>query len=82
MSLRFVERGEELNKIAYPLAMEAVLGVLAKGEALSEEAAHAWIVTTLGEMDPSKEILTRTMNFVQRVVSGPRPIAGGENPLI
>jgi hypothetical protein len=81
MGLRFVGRDEELDRIAYPLAIEAALGVLAKGETLTEQAARDWIVAATGKSDPSKEILARSMNFITRIVSGPRLIEGAAHPL-
>lgn len=72
---------EEADKIAYPLAIEALLGVLAQGAVLNEEAAHDWIVATLRDQDPNNQIQARAMNFVSRVVSGPLPIQGAAHPL-
>lgn len=68
--------------IPQALAVEAMLGLMAKGEEVNEESVHTWLEHALAgrradwaELTSSqKTILARSMYFAERVIRGPKKV--------
>lgn len=61
------------DMLARALATEAILGVLAKGEDLSQESVHDWLEVSLKGHSAASNIMPRAMYFAVRVIDGPTP---------
>jgi hypothetical protein len=67
------EHREELDKLAFPLAVEAVIGASLREQNVTEDAVHKWIEAALSDRDPGNYVKARAMYFAQRIIHGPRP---------
>lgn len=56
--------------LAHRAAIEAVLGVTAKREPLSQESIRAWLGVALNE---DIALISRAMHFAVRIMDGPIP---------
>lgn len=59
---------------AQMLAVEAVLGTLARGRGVDEQAVCEWITAALGQHPESEEMVNRALSFARRMLYGPLPL--------
>jgi hypothetical protein len=64
-----VVRNDAADKLAFRAASEAVLGLLAAGKEISEEAVHSWLEVSLSQ-NPNH--IGPAMHYAQRMIHGPR----------
>lgn len=56
------------------LAVEAVLGTMARGRGVDEQSVCEWITAALGQDETTEETVNRALFFARRMLYGPLPL--------